>query len=105
MRAIERKVMLEKIFGDNTIEKSVDIQIEAILIEMNTQDGASEEYQRNLGYLERLSQVKTEQRRSMVSRDTVAMIAGNLAGILLIIVYEQKHVMTSKGFNQLIRPS
>jgi hypothetical protein len=32
------------------------------------------------------------------------MILGNLMGILVIVAYEQKHVMTSKGFSQLIRP-
>lgn len=104
MRTIERKVMLENLFGDNSMEKSIDIQIESVLQEMDGQDGSTEEYLRNLGYLERLTQIKTEQRRTLVSRDTIAMIVGNLAGILLIIVYEQKHVMTSKGFNQLIKP-
>lgn len=96
--------MLENLFGDNSMEKSIDIQIESVLQEMDGQDGSTEEYLRNLGYLERLTQIKTEQRRTLVSRDTIAMIVGNLAGILLIIVYEQKHVMTSKGFNQLIKP-
>lgn len=97
--------MLEKIFGDDRIEKSVDAQIESILLEMDHQTGGSEDYLRNLGYLERLSQVKADQRKTLVSRDTIALVLGNLAGILLIIVYEQKHVMTSRGFNQLIRPS
>jgi hypothetical protein len=37
-----------------------------------------------------------------VSKDTVAIIAGNLVGILLIINYEQLHPLTSKALG-LIR--
>lgn len=96
--------MLENFFGGNEIEKSVDIHIMSILQEMDGQESSTEVYQRNLGYLERLSEIKTEQRRSLVSRDTIALVVGNLAGILLIIIYEQKHVMTSNGLKQLIKP-
>ena len=96
--------MLKKLFGDKLIEKSVDDQIKSILQEMDGQEASTEDYHRNLGYLERLNQIKTEQRRTLVSRDTITLVVGNLAGILLIIIYEQKHVMTSKGFNQLIKP-
>lgn len=96
--------MLESFFGDDSIEKAIDIQIESILIEMDGIGSSTDEYLRCLGYLERLNQVKTQQRRGPVSRDTIALIVGNLAGILLIVIYEQKHVMMSKGFNQLIKP-
>jgi len=45
-----------------------------------------------------------KEHREPISRDTIALIAGNLMGILLIVAYEQKHVITSKGFGQVIRP-
>lgn len=104
MRAIERKIMLENFFGGSEIDLSIDVQIKSILQEMDEQESSTEDYNRNLGYLERLSEIKTEQRRNLVSRDTIALVVGNLTGILLIIIYEQKHVMTSNGLKQLIKP-
>lgn len=64
-----------------------------------------ENYSLHLGYLERLYELKSHQRRKQVNPDTLYLIAGNLTGILMIVAYEQKHVMTSKGFSQIIRPS
>ncbi len=64
----------------------------------------SDEYSKLMAYLERLNEVKARERRDPVSRDTVALVVGNLVGILLIVAYEQKHVMSTKGFNQIIRP-
>lgn len=55
-------------------------------------------------YLEGLHRLKAEERRPPVSRDTMLLVAGNLLGILVIVAYEQRHVMTSKGFTQIIRP-
>ncbi len=84
--------------------KSIDTLIESVLAEMRMMGVDSEEYPRLMTYLERLHELKAKERPQRVSRDTVALIAGNLVGILLIVAYEQEHVMTSKGFAQLIRP-
>lgn len=65
----------------------------------------SEEYNDILKRLERLYELRLNDRPKRVSPDTLALIAGNLAGILLIVAYEQKHVITSKGFSQIVRPS
>lgn len=82
----------------------IDEQIVAVLNEMTTYGVDSGEYPILLRHLERLHELKTKTRQDPVSRDTMALIAGNLLGILLIVAYEQKHVMTSKGFSQIIRP-
>jgi hypothetical protein len=39
-----------------------------------------------------------------VSKDTIALIAGNLLGILLIIKHEHVNVITSKALGLLLRP-
>jgi hypothetical protein len=83
----------------------IDEQIDAVLASMTTYTPDSKEYQLLLGYLERLTNLKTKTRRQPVSPDTMALIAGNLLGILVIVAYEQKHVMTSKGFSQIINPT
>ncbi len=82
----------------------MDDQIDEILTQMGALGPSAEEYSEMLAYLERLYELKAKARREPVSRDTMALIAGNLMGILLIVAYEQKHVMTSKGFTQIIRP-
>jgi hypothetical protein len=38
-----------------------------------------------------------------VSPDTLATIAANLAGILIVIGYERAHIITSKAFSSVLR--
>lgn len=93
-----------KYFWTNEQTTPVDSQIDMVLDEMHRVGVSSEEYPKLMTSLERLYEIKANERRDPVSKDTLALIAGNLMGILLIVAYEQKHVMTSKGFNHLIRP-
>lgn len=94
--------MLRHFFGNDPTP--VNGQIEVVLNEMQRKGVNSEEYPKLLAYLERLNEVKVNERQNPLDRNTVALIFGNLMGILLIVAYEQKHVMTSKGFSQIIRP-
>ena len=82
----------------------VDELIHGVLSRMNVLEVDSEEYPKLMTLLERLYELKAKNRRSPVSSDTIALVAGNLMGILLIVAYEQKHVMTSKGFGHIIKP-
>lgn len=41
--------------------------------------------------------------KTKVSPDTVAVIAGNLIGIALIMGYERGHVIVSKAFGMILR--
>lgn len=92
-----------KLFQKDTNEP-IDAQIECTLDQMHNLGVTSEEYPAMMTLLERLYELKAKERRQPVSRDTIALVAGNLLGILLIVAYEQKHVMTSKGFSQIIKP-
>lgn len=79
-------------------------EIDAVLQEMQNIGVNSDRYPVMMEYLERLNGVKVKVTRPTVSLDTIALVVGNLMGILLIVAYEQKHVMSSKGFAQIIRP-
>jgi hypothetical protein len=103
MRTTERKAVLRQIFR-NDVATPVDALIDAVLDEMHREGVNSEEYPKLMSYLERLYEMKAKDRQPPLSRDTLALIGGNLLGILLIVAYEQKHVMTSKGLSQIIRP-
>ena len=83
----------------------IEKEIEANLTQMRESGVLAPEYQTLMGNLEKLSDIKTRsQSHNRISLDTLAIIGGNLLGIILIIAYEQKHVITSKGLNHLIRP-
>lgn len=75
----------------------VDQPIKRVLDDMEMYGPDTEEYEQYVDYLERLYKLKREERAPLVSPDTMAVVLGNLVGILLIIGYEQKHVMTSKA--------
>ena len=82
----------------------LDDEINAVVTVMQTLGPDSPQYKEQLAYLERLHKLKAQERRTLVSSDTIAMCATNLLGILIIVAYENKHVITSKGFTQIIRP-
>lgn len=83
--------------------KALNSQIEKILTRMDETEMASEEYPQLMKTLEQLNKIKAES-RFQVSWDTVFIVAGNLLGVLVIVAYEQKHVMTSKALTERIRP-
>jgi hypothetical protein len=102
MRTTERKEVRIRFSNDET--KSLNKQIDAVLDKMDDVGVDSDEYRKLMKSLERLTDIKKKLRREPVSRNTMILVAGNLLGILLIIAYEQTHVMTSKGFSHVIRP-
>ena len=81
-------------------ESKLDDLIDTVLDEMATYGPDAPEYPALLDHLERLTKLKAGNSRGRVSPDQMALVAGNLLGILIIVAYEQKHVMTStaKGF-------
>lgn len=90
-------------FFSNEGPSPIDPLIDALQDEMHTTDLFSDEYQTLLSRLERLYEIKAKERQDPLSRDTVLMVAGNLFGILTIVAYEQKHLMSQKGFSQLLK--
>lgn len=81
------------------LEKAIDIVMQTLL----THSPDSDEYSKTLSHLERLYALKTVNRKPRVSPDTILLVAGNLAGILAIVAYEQKHVMASKALGFLMK--
>lgn len=87
----------------NEVTTRTDSLIDAVLEKMHEVGVDSEEYPKLLAHLKGLNEIKAAERPPRISPDTMALIAGNLTGILLIIAYEQKHVMTSKALAQINR--
>lgn len=93
--------MLDRIFKRR--ESILDEPIDKILIEMKTYSPDTKEYQAAIEHLDRLMKLKAEERKFKISWDTVAIVAGGLLQVLVIVAYEQKHVMTSKGLGFVIK--
>jgi hypothetical protein len=66
-----------------------------VKLEMEAVDLDSEQYDKMLNRLERLVRLKEEKKR--ISPDALVAASANLLGILIIVAYEQKHVVVSKG--------
>lgn len=84
-------------------ESELDEPINRLLKDMETKSTDSEEYSKMLIRLERLMDQRRQERGDAVSMDTLALVAGNLLGILTIVAYEQKHVMVSKALGLILR--
>lgn len=86
-------------------ESVLDEQIDKLLSHMNECDPSTEKYSGYLADVERLIRLKKEEKINRVSPDTLAIVLGNLIGILVIVAYEQKHVVTSRGIGFVMRPN
>lgn len=92
-----------KPFGKNK-EVELDNLIDALMQRMADEDESSEEYAELLARVERLHKLKTKSRERRVSPDTLAIGAFGIIQVLVIIAYEQKHVMTSKAIPFVQKP-
>jgi hypothetical protein len=72
--------------------------------ELNRHSVYTEEYAKTLDQIVKLHSMKKEEKTSSVSKDTVALIVGNLLGILMIIKHENVNVITSKAMNLVLKP-
>ena len=81
------------------LEKEIDSLLEA----MYDVDASSDEYTKMSENLERLYRAKACERNREISPDTIALIAGNLLGIVLILGYEKANVITSKALGFVVK--
>jgi len=92
-------------FGRRDENDSVlDTSIKAVLAEMTEYGPQSPEYKKMLKLLERLNKMKTKKRRRPVSTDTIVLVLGAVAQVVIIVAYESRHVMVSKGMSFIIKP-
>lgn len=76
-----------------------------ITVKMHDVEVGSDEYQKLMENLQKLHALKTLERRNGVSMDTIAIIVGNLAGLLIIVAYEQRgHIWPRTATSQILKP-
>jgi hypothetical protein len=81
----------------------LDDPIDKILAKMDKVEPYSEEYVLLVGNLSSLVRLQSEEQSSRVSPDTMAIVVSNLLGILIIVGYEQGHVMGSRAKDFVLR--
>jgi hypothetical protein len=101
MRDYER-IRVRRLFVERK-PSILDEPIERVLNEMNTYGPDSPEYAALVDHLERLNRMKASNVPNRPSPDAVLIVAGNLLGILIIVAYEQKHVMVSKALGFVMK--
>jgi hypothetical protein len=88
---------------DQTLEKLKE-QISKEMFEGSPTD---EEYPQMMSMLERVAAMKARSKRPRAKPDTWIMAGAHVLGILVIVIYEQKHAWSSKapfnGFTKLFR--
>lgn len=93
--------MLKKLYKKNDISP-LDPLIDNVIEEMAEFGVYNEDYDRLLACLEKLYDIRDESKsRKRISPDTLATVAGNLIGILMIVSYEHTHVITSKAISHI----
>ena len=87
------------------MRKSIfDKPIENVMNELDRKDPGTDDYDKLLHRAARLTKLRERERSNRVNPETAWMVAGNIIGILVIVAYEQKHVMASRGMNFILRP-
>ena len=81
----------------------VDDEIARLVLVLQDQEPATEEYGISLERLGKLQKIRQEEKPDRVSSDTIALITANLAGILLVIRHENLNVVTSKALSFILK--
>ena len=89
--------------ADKIERTNLSIAINRLLTEMDTYGPDSPEYPALVAHLKTLTKIRKAKPSYRVDPNTMALVAGNLLGILVIVAYEQKHVMVSKAKDLLLK--
>jgi hypothetical protein len=81
----------------------LDQEVDRVLDALRDQMIGTKEYSTVLNALQDLHEMKEKEKPLSVSKDTLAIIAANLLGIILIIKHEHVNVITSRAMNLVLR--
>ncbi len=75
----------------------LDLALTRAYSELSTKKPDSDEYGTIVDQISKLHALKVEETPKPVSKDTWAIIAAQLASVVLIVSYEHAHVVTTKA--------
>lgn len=100
MRTPIKESEIIKKSSENT---GLDEEIGHLFKEMKEINTDSEDYALMVDQLVKLYSLKAQMAKKRVSPDTMAIVAGNLVGILVIVWHERANVVTSKAVNFVMK--
>ena len=77
--------------------------IEKLFEELDEFSGTDDEYETLSDRLTKLYAIKEKTPTDRVSKETLALIAGNLAGIMIIVLFERSNVITTKAKDFMLK--
>jgi len=89
--------------NQNKSQNPFEVEINRLLLEMKNFKGSEQDYSNMMKNLEILTKALVNTKAHTLKMDTVLLVAGNLAGILLILGYENVHVVTSKALGFVLK--
>lgn len=83
-------------------EPDYDPVVDKLMSELNEYGPDTEEFKAAMGYLDKIHKFRSNTKKG-VDANTIAIVAGNLAGILIIVGYERMHSVTTKALGYVIK--
>jgi len=90
-------------FKKKDTENPFDSQLRAAMLDMQQYETDSDEYQRQLDIVDRLIKIRQGDQPDKISRNTMAIIAANLAGLVFVCTFDRVHVLSQKGFQSIMK--
>lgn len=84
-------------------ESEYDKQVRRLLLELETADPGSDGYARLMEQLTKLQKMRAEDRPERLSPNTAAIVATNIAGIVMVIRHEQFNLIVTKALGLVMR--
>jgi hypothetical protein len=81
----------------------LDETIDDALAQLKGIEVGTDEYTKKMDQITKLYALKEKNSPKRVSPDTMVLVAGNLAGIAMILFHEQAHVVTSKALSFVLK--
>ena len=91
------------LFSKRKKKDKLDAVIEQLLAEMEP-GWDTDEYSRKANDLKVLMEVKAATKPRTISPDTIAIVGANLAGIILILIFERQYAIASKSLPFVMKP-
>ncbi len=89
----------------NPKESKVTFQTEVdrLLVKLNELTPDSEEYVKIVKSLDVLCTARAQKANDAPSIDTLLMVGANIVGLLLVLNYEQAHILTGKAMSFILK--
>jgi hypothetical protein len=84
-------------------KSALEQAIDDLLLAMQAIEGDSDEYSKMADQLVKLYKLKEIDAPKRISPDTLAIVLGNLAGIMFIVGYERANIVTSKALGFVLK--